>query len=91
MLGAYSAQWKEADEEFSGFVTSVKSQVEEKAAKTYATFELHSFKTQVVAGLNMVARIKVDGEKYIQVKLFRPLPHTGNPTEIHEVVEDVTI
>ena len=55
-----------------------KSAVETKAGATYATFEVVHYTTQVVAGTNWRAKVKVGDSEYIHVTIFEPLPHTGD-------------
>mmetsp|Transcript_6467 Transcript_6467/g.10058 ORF Transcript_6467/g.10058 Transcript_6467/m.10058 type:complete len:86 (-) Transcript_6467:99-356(-) len=40
-----------------------------------------SYSSQVVAGVNYALKIKHDGG-VANVKVFKPLPHTGNPAEV---------
>jgi len=44
---------------------------------------------QVVAGMNYWVKIQVGGgdADYIHAKIFKPLPHTGQPAQLVEVVE----
>ena len=63
---------------------SLKAAIEEKAENTYTVFEPILFTSQVVAGKNYWVKIHVDDD-FIHVKIYKPLPHTGNPPEISEV------
>jgi len=42
-------------------------------------------KKQVVAGINYLVKVQVGDADYVHVKIFKPLPHTGNPAEVKEV------
>ena len=44
-------------------------------------------KSQVVAGMNYWFKIDVGNGEYIFVKVYQPLPHTGEPPEISEIEE----
>merc|ERR1719408_198916 len=41
--------------------------------------------TQVVAGTNYFVKCKVNGDTFFQVRIFEPLPHTGEPPQVHGV------
>ena len=56
--------------------TNLKSDVEAKLGASYTVFEPKTFTAQVVAGINYKVKIKVDGESYVHVKIYKPLPHT---------------
>ena len=71
---------QEEKEMFEG----LKAQIEEKASKTYGQFEAILFTSQVVAGCNYWVKFRTEDE-FVHVKIFKPLPHTGNPPEIVEV------
>ncbi len=43
--------------------------------------EVHTYKTQVVAGVNFLAHITIAGADFT-VKVHRPLPHTGAAPEV---------
>ncbi|XP_062905926.1 cystatin-B-like [Mobula hypostoma] len=60
----------------------VKPQVEEKAGKTFDTFVVKAYKTQVVAGTNHFFKIHVGGSDYIHVKVYEMLPFQGGKKEI---------
>ena len=42
-------------------------------------------KSQVVAGTNYWFKVDVGNGEYLFVKVFKPLPYTGNPPELVEV------
>ena len=45
---------------------------------------LHSYKTQVVAGTNYFMKLII-GDKVVHARVFAPLPHTGQPAELHSI------
>eukprot|EP00992_Anisonema_acinus_P000771 TRINITY_DN10277_c0_g2_i1.p2 TRINITY_DN10277_c0_g2~~TRINITY_DN10277_c0_g2_i1.p2 ORF type:complete len:122 (+),score=37.69 TRINITY_DN10277_c0_g2_i1:54-368(+) len=51
----------------------------------FTTFEPISYASQVVAGTNFFVKVKVSDTQYAHVRIFRPLPHTGAPAEVHSV------
>ena len=48
----------------------------------HETFEITGYTTQVVAGLNYQLKIHVGDNQYIHAKVYKPLPHTGNPPSV---------
>eukprot|EP00182_Erythrolobus_australicus_P004342 CAMPEP_0185836382 /NCGR_PEP_ID=MMETSP1353-20130828/9603_1 /TAXON_ID=1077150 /ORGANISM="Erythrolobus australicus, Strain CCMP3124" /LENGTH=102 /DNA_ID=CAMNT_0028535165 /DNA_START=12 /DNA_END=320 /DNA_ORIENTATION=- len=49
-------------------------------------FEPMSFATQVVAGTNYFVKIRVNAgtNEHVHVRIFCPLPCTGQPPQLHE-------
>lgn len=65
----------------------LRPKVEQALGKTYSVYEPVSFKSQVVAGTNYKIKVKVDGEKYVHMVVFVPLPHTGNEPNLSSQTE----
>lgn len=63
----------------------VKTDVEAKLGKTFATFLATAFTTQVVAGTNYLFKVHAGGDDYLHVKVHKPLPHTGKEPELMTV------
>ena len=84
MVGAFG-EGKQVDADGQAVLDAVKGDVETSLGKTFATFEAVSMKTQVVAGTNFLFKVKADGDEYLSVKVFRPLPHTGQAPQMKEV------
>ena len=68
----------------------MKGEVEAKTGKTYGSLTAVHYTSQVVAGCNYWVKFVTDGGEYIHVKIFKPLPHTGNPATISEHHEGQT-
>ena len=77
MCGGFSPE-RDMDDEVKAIAMSLKAQVESIANATYATYIPVKFQSQVVAGTNYTIKIKVDGDKMIQIKVFKPLPCNGD-------------
>ena len=58
--------------------------------KSYDTFNPVAVKTQVVAGLNYLFKVDVGNGEFIWVKVYQPLPHTGEPPELLDLEEGKT-
>jgi hypothetical protein len=63
--------------------------IEAKTIKSYETFEPEKYTRYFVADMWYHIKINV-GTVHILAKVFRPLPHTGAPVEVHSVVEGQT-
>lgn len=48
----------------------------------FTVWEVRSVTSQVVAGTNLTFLIAVGREKDLTLRVFIPLPHTGNPTQM---------
>lgn len=62
----------------------VKVHINTKLGAAHGNFEILEVRQQVVAGTNYFFKLKSD-DKIIEVKVFEPLPHTGNPAEVTAV------
>ena len=88
MLGAHSAA-KDATPEVQAVVDKLKSQVEGQTNKTYSTFKLEKYTTQVVQGLNYKLKVQVGDGDYIHVHAHRAPSAEAEPT-LKEVYEGKT-
>uniref|UniRef100_A0A8C6T2Z5 Cystatin-B n=1 Tax=Neogobius melanostomus TaxID=47308 RepID=A0A8C6T2Z5_9GOBI len=78
---------KPADPEVQNICDSVKSKVEEKTGKKYDTFQVKSYKTQVVAGTNYFVKVHVGGEDHVHLRIHKGLPHTGGELKVSSFQE----
>lgn len=89
MVGGFS-EGRDLSEEELNLVMNMRDHIEETAQKKFDTFEPIKIKSQVVAGMNYVVKIKVSDEEYIHARIFRPLPHTQKPPELSDLELNVT-
>jgi len=80
MCGGHSNSRAPSEEEVA-LATGHKGEVETLLGATYDTWNVCHVKTQVVAGTNFTFCVDV-GTGKVQMKVFRPLPHTGHPTSL---------
>ncbi|CAB4003956.1 cystatin-B [Paramuricea clavata] len=73
---------KQATAETQKLIDSVRSAAETKAGQTFEKYEAISFKSQVVAGTNYFVKVDVGCDKYVHLRVYQPLPHTGQPAEL---------
>ena len=83
MCGGHS-QGKAPDQEVIALANSLKSQIEQQAGFTLSEFNVVSYTTQVVAGVNYKLTIK-NGDKTLTVVIYKPLPHTNESPSVTSV------
>ncbi len=81
-MGGFGAV--QADAAGLSTIAGWKSHVEAKAGTTFSTFEVIHYSTQVVAGTNYHAKIKIGDDEYAHAKIWEKLPHTNEAPECIE-------
>jgi len=81
MCGGFKAE-SQATPEIQTMVETFKGDIETKLSAQFTVFTAKTYTTQVVAGTNYKVKIEVDGAKVVEVKIYEPLPHTGNPKQL---------
>lgn len=81
MCGAFKAE-SPATETIQALVNNFKTDIESQLAAVFSVFRAQTFSTQLVSGTNYKVKIEVDGGQVIEVKIYEPLPHTGNPKQL---------
>jgi len=66
-------------------VQQLKESIESKANRQFSTFDPVQVATQVVAGTNYFVKIEVGSGEHIHARIFRSLPHAGQPPQVHSV------
>jgi hypothetical protein len=61
---------------------SLKSQAESELGETFEQFDPTEYKVQVVAGLIYHFKVLVSDVDAVHIKVFEPLPYTGDPLTI---------
>ena len=80
-MGGHSQPREPSDEERDMFIAQ-KAAVEAQTGEQYPnTFVPIACTSQVVAGTNFWVKFQTDSG-FVHVKIFRPLPHTGNPPNV---------
>ncbi|XP_072901496.1 cystatin-B-like [Hemitrygon akajei] len=82
------SEGKPVTQEVQQLADSVKSQVEDKAGKTFDVFVVKAYKTQLVSGTNHYLKIHVGGIDYIHVKVYEKLPCHGSTKEILSIQDN---
>ena len=91
MMCGGKGQVNQANDEIVEIVNNVRSQVESQTNSTYTVYEPVSFRSQVVAGTNFFVKVRVDGDQYIHLRIFRALPCNGGSLEVNQVTTGHTL
>ena len=84
ICGGFNAESGLTEEE-DAMVCSLQDQVIAQLGAAITHFTPVAVRKQVVAGTNYWVKVQVGESNFIHVKIFRPLPHTGQPAEVKEV------
>jgi hypothetical protein len=82
---------KEGGPEEQQILDGLKESAQEQLGATFEEWTLHSFSTQVVAGVIYMMRVSVDGGEVVHVKVIKPLPHTNQPPSIMNIARGKTL
>jgi len=55
---------------------------EQAEVEPWAQFVVLEVMSQVVAGTNLFIKVQVAEAEFIQMRVFKPLPHTGSPPKL---------
>ncbi|ELU18698.1 hypothetical protein CAPTEDRAFT_21979 [Capitella teleta] len=69
-----------ADKETQDLVDLMKPHYEGKSGENCAEFTAISVSKQVVAGMNFFVKVHTGNEKYVHLRIYRPLPNQGDPS-----------
>ncbi|XP_075053539.1 cystatin-B-like [Mixophyes fleayi] len=66
---------KPADPEVQRVCDQVKPEVEEKEGRTFSTFNVVVYKSQVVSGTNLFVKVQVGDAEFYHLRIHKALPH----------------
>ena len=69
---------KQKDDKIQKMIEDLKKDIEDKLEKKISLLEVHSYKTQVVAGTNYFIKVHIGNNTYIMVRCFEDLPHNNS-------------
>lgn len=75
---------KRSDDFSFNAVNSVKNQLENKEGKSFKVYDCHSYKTQVVAGLNLFTKVHVGDENYYHLRIYKNLRNNFSLINYHK-------
>jgi choline-glycine betaine transporter len=81
----------EAGCEEAAVLDGLREAAQEQLGASFQHWALHSFSTQVVAGLIYMMRVQVDDGEVLHVKVVKPLPHTKQPPSIMKIDRGKTL
>merc|ERR1711991_164565 len=81
MVGGLS-EIKKKDDKVQKMINDLKKDIETKLEKQVSLLEVHSYKTQVVAGVNYFVKVNLGENEYIVVRCFEDLPHNKNSVKL---------
>ena len=84
MICGGHSQAKQPDQEIFDLANSLRSEIEAQAGFNFADFQVLSYTTQVVAGINYKLTIKAR-DRTLNVVIYKPLPHTNEPARVTSV------
>lgn len=82
LCGGVTAGIKVATPEVTALATKHKADAEAQLNATFSQWDVVGFTTQVVAGTNYWLKVQVAADAYIHMKIYQPLPHTGQESSL---------
>lgn len=81
---------KDGDEELQKICEDLKDSIEKKAKEkgwtgTVEELKVLKYKSQVVAGTNYFVKAHINGANFFHLRIFEPLPHTGEKPVLHAI------
>ena len=73
---------REPTEEEVDLCINHKADAEQKLGRSFRDWKPYAVQTQVVAGMSFTFAVDVGGTEAVLIRIFQPLPHTGNPTQM---------
>mmetsp|Transcript_21987 Transcript_21987/g.21683 ORF Transcript_21987/g.21683 Transcript_21987/m.21683 type:complete len:96 (+) Transcript_21987:23-310(+) len=90
MAGGFS-NVKPGDQEAQDIANTVKSTVATRTGHPLNVFRVVQYATQVVAGMNYKLKVETDGGEHMHLRVYRPLPHTGEGPQLKDVERGKTL
>ncbi len=73
---------KLADDTVKKLLNSIIDQLKEQTKIESDSLSVHSYKTQVVAGVIYYIKVNIDDNKFIHLKVMQHLPHTNTSPQL---------
>ena len=83
MLGGFQTD-KPADDNVQSIIDQVRHQVVGQI-RNVGEYRAVTYKSQVVAGMNYKVKVLLQGNEYIHLHIYVPLPHTQQPPVLNSV------
>jgi cystatin-A/B len=90
LCGGHSAP-RNADENTEALCFEVRGLVEAQLARQFTVFQPVSYTSQVVAGTVYKIKLRVDGDEYIHIRVFKPLSCNSEQLELKDATGGHTL
>jgi cystatin-A/B len=81
----------ELSEDVYNLAVSLKGEAEANLGTQFEQYHPIKVRQQVVSGMNYLVKIQVSETHCIHVKIYQPLPHTGQPPHVTAIEGGKTI
>ncbi|TPP61430.1 Cystatin A (Stefin A) (Predicted) [Fasciola gigantica] len=88
MCGGCTQTRAPSAEEKTELETVLREQLESHIGHKPQIIEVVEICTQVVAGINYFAKVKIGNDNYIHARIFQDLPCNGGKKKVHSVLKD---
>lgn len=82
---------KSQDESVKELLKGIIDQVKEQTTINCNSLSIHSYKTQVVAGVIYYIKVNIDDNKYAHLKVMQHLPHTNTSPQLLNHILDKSV
>jgi len=82
MAGGHTEPETEIPERLIEIVGGLQDGIKAASTSPATTFDIVSFRQQVVAGMIYHVKIHLGNDEHVHAKIFAPLPHTNKPAEL---------
>lgn len=79
---------RESDAKTQELLLGVKGDVEKRLGRELEVFEVVSYSTQTVAGLNYFAKVRIGEGQYIHIRVYK---HFSGTLAVHGVLDEMTV
>ena len=83
-VGGFKQSLETVPSDVVEIAASLRSEIQAAVGAEFTTFDCLAYTSQVVAGTNFKIKIATGADSFVHVRIFRPLPHTGEPPELSE-------
>jgi cystatin-A/B len=86
LCGGVSLNLQAATPDVVALANKHRAEAEAQLNTTFSQYDVVGYSTQVVAGTNYWIKVQTGAEAYTHIKVFQPLPHTGQETSLSTAV-----
>lgn len=86
LCGGVSLNIQPATPDVTALANKHRADAEAKLNTTFSQYDVVGFSTQVVAGTNYWIKVQTGADAFTHLKVFVPLPHTGEESQLSAAV-----